>query len=336
MKKFGAAIIGCGAIHKLHADAISNSPHSTLIAVCDIDAEKAKAAASQYGSHYYTDYMEMLENKEIDVVHICTPHYLHAPMAIDAMRKGKHVLTEKPIAINLDDAGEMIRVSGETARTLGVCFQNRYNTTSIKIKEMLMSGKSGRILGIRAFVTWHRDEKYYASGDWRGSWEKEGGGVLINQSIHTLDLVQWFMGDIDRIKGSWDIRLLKGCIEVEDTAEATIIFKNGATGLFYATNCYAADAPVEIEIVCENMLLRLSGDLTVKYKDKEAEHFHDVDSKTGGKSYWGCGHAALIEDYYSKLLNGEKFCIGGREAITALKMIHAIYESSRTGEYIKF
>lgn len=191
MKKLNSAIIGCGSIHTVHAEALVSSAHANLYAVCDIDEARASNSAEKYNCRAFSDYHEMLNDSNIDVVHICTPHYLHAPMAIAAMKSGKHVLCEKPIATSTGDAEEMIRVSRETGKKLGICFQNRYNTTSQKIKDTLVSGKAGKILGAKAFVTWHRDKSYYDSGEWRGTWEKEGGGVLImgdgdNYSIHGL------------------------------------------------------------------------------------------------------------------------------------------------------
>lgn len=334
MKKFGVAIIGCGAIHKVHIDAIRKNPNAQLIAVVDIDRDKAAAKAEEYDCRFYTDYHEMLKDNAIDVVHICTPHYLHASMAINAMKSGKHVLVEKPMAIKPSDAEEMISVSRQTGKKLGVCFQNRYNVSSLRVKKLLSSGKAGRIKGARAFVTWNRDENYYKNGSWRGTWEQEGGGVLINQAIHTLDLLQWFLGDIEEMKGNADTRLLEGIIEVEDTAETTIRFKNGAVGLFYATNNYCTDSPIQIEVICEKALINISDELTVTYSNGEKEHIGKSDKIPSIKSYWGCGHTALVNHFYECLEKGEEPFINGIQGITAIKMIEAIYKSSKTGEFI--
>lgn len=335
MRKFNVGVIGCGTIFPIHAEAVLSCENANLYAVCDIDEKKAAEAAARYQCRYFTDYREMLKESNIDSVHICTPHYLHASMAIDALKARKHVLAEKPMSISTADAAEMIRVSEETGLQLGVCFQNRYNTTSQKIKEVLDSGEAGAIKGAKAFVTWFRDASYYNSAEWRGTWDKEGGGVLINQAIHTLDLLQWFLGDIDKIKGHADTRLLTDVIEVEDTAEATILFKSGAVGLYYATNCYAANSPVEIEIVCENALLKLSNELVVTYNDGREDHFSDIDKRTGEKAYWGSGHATLVNDFYSRLASGERFPIDGRQAIKAIEIIQALYKSSESGKYVK-
>jgi len=147
-----------------------------------------------------------------------------------------------------------------------------------------------------------------------------------------LDLLQWFIGDPVQLQGSASTRILKDCIEVEDTADATILFKDGARGLFYATNCYIADSSVEIEIIGEAAVLKLSGDLTVTYSDGTTEQVSETDIRTGEKSYWGAGHAILIEDFYKCINEGKPFPIDGRQAITALKMIDAIYSTSKSGE----
>jgi len=256
-------------------------------------------------------------------------------MAIEAMRSGRNVFTEKPISISSSEAEEMISVSEETGKKLGVCFQNRYNNTSVRLKEILDSAELGRIIGAKAFVTWHRDEDYYADSGWRGTWDKEGGGVLINQAIHTLDLLQWFLGEVDMLKGNADTRLLGKVIEVEDTAEATIIFKNGATALFYATNCYVTNSPTEIEIICENAKAFLSGDLTISYNSGEIETIPLIDMKTGAKSYYGNGHMAIINDYYTRLLNNEEIAVDGQQGIVSVKIIEAIYESSKLGKFVE-
>jgi len=331
MKKLNTAIIGCGAIFENHAGVVAGLDTSRLYAVCDIDKDKAEKAAQRFGCHCFTDYREMLDDENIDVVHICTPHYLHAPMAIDAMRRGKHVLTEKPMSVGVEQALEMISVSNETGRALGVCFQNRYNSTSLRIKEILLSGNAGRILGAKAIVTWNRKAPYYTGSSWRGSREKEGGGVLINQAIHTLDLIQWFMGEADSIKAHVDTRLLDGIIEVEDTADATITFKNGSSCVFFATNNYMADSPIEIEIICEKAVVSLKEKLTVTYSDGTVEQVSEIDTASGDKAYWGCSHRHLIRDFHEKLQEGKEFQLTGEQGIKSIEIVEAIYRSSETG-----
>ncbi len=334
IKALKSAIIGCGNIHGLHAEGIIGSNVASLEMVADIDTERAKKASLKYGCRYTTNYKDILNDDTIDVVHICTPHYLHAPMSIEAMRAGKHVFVEKPMAISVADAREMIEVSEQTGKKLGVCFQNRYNYTTEKILQLIRSGSVGAVKGARAFVTWNRDEKYYASGAWRGTWKEEGGGVLINQAIHTLDLVQFFLGDAVSVKGSYSTRLLEGIIEVEDTADATIRFASGANAIFFATNCHVTNSPVMIEIMCENAVLRLEGSLTVTYKNGETEKYEEIDKATGEKAYWGKGHVLIIKDFYESILNGNAVRVDGNEGIKAIKIINGIYESARIGKFV--
>lgn len=334
MRRTGVAVIGCGAISKLHFDSIVNTPDTELIYAVDINEKRAKDAASAYGCGFHTDYREVLNDPAVHAVHLCTPHYLHCQMALDAMEKGKHVLTEKPMAISPEDAERMIRKSEETGLTLGVCFQNRYNATSVKIREALDSGRAGSILGAKASVTWNRDEGYYKADSWRGTWEMEGGGVLINQAIHTLDLLQWFAGDAVSVRGSCFKSLLENVIEVEDSAQAIIKFDSGVNALFQATNCYCVNSPVSIEIICTNATINLDGSLTIRYNDGKTECFTDDNPLTGEKSYWGYSHKLLIQDFYDCIHTGRKFTLDGHEGIKALKIVKAIYKSSDTGQWV--
>jgi len=238
------------------------------------------------------------------------------------------------MAISLADANHMNQTSKETGMRLGVCFQNRFNQTSRRMRELIDDGKIGELLGGRAFVTWNRGAGYYASGSWRGTWSEEGGGVLINQSIHTMDLLQWFLGKPTSVKGTYDTRLLKESIEVEDVAEAIISFSDEAHGLFYATNNYCTDSSVFLEIMGSDAVMRLNDDLIIQYKNGTVEHVTEADEKTGGKAYWGSGHVALIKNWYQCIEKGEPFFIDGEAGISALKIVLGIYESQRTGQEI--
>ncbi len=335
MKKLRAAIVGCGAIYPLHVGGLEDCDYGELAAVVDCDVSRAKEAASKHGCRYYEDFDEMLAAPDIDVVHLCTPHYLHGPMAVKALEKGRHVLSEKPMAMSAEEGEQMIKASQSTGKQLGVCFQNRYNQASLRIKELLDQGDLGRVKGGKALVTWNRGAGYYASAAWRGTWKEEGGGVLVNQAIHTLDLLQWFLGPADKLKAHVSTNFLEGIIEVEDTADAAICFKSGAHALFYATNGYVSDSPVEIEIVCEKALMKMHGDcLKVTYTDGKVEEVSENDVRTGKKAYWGTGHKKYIADFYEKLYKGEPVAVDGQEAIAVIKLIDGIYESSRHGAFV--
>lgn len=344
MKTYNVGIIGCGGIAQIHRDALLACGEVRVAAVCDIVRERAMAMAAAVEAAnpdngtvvVYEDWKMLVHADGMDAVHLCTPHHLHAEMAIEAMRAGCHVLTEKPMAITVSDAEAMVRVSEETGKRLGVCFQNRYNATSARMREVIDAGRVGAVRGGRAFVTWKRDPSYYAGGAWRGTWEQEGGGVMINQAIHTMDLLQWLLGRAQSIRGSWDTRLLAGSIEVEDTAEALIRFEGGVNGLFYATNNYCTDAPVQLEVVCEHAVMRLDEVLTIRYDDGDTEIVTEQDVATGEKAYWGCGHKTLVADWYEKMRSGEPFPIDGVTGLPALRLVLGLYESGRTKSIVSF
>ncbi|MBM7581178.1 putative dehydrogenase [Caldicoprobacter guelmensis] len=336
MKRLGAAIIGCGSIHGVHADAIVSSELSRLVSVVDIDEKRARASASKYNCRWYVDYRDVLSDDQVDVVHICTPHYLHASMAIEAVRSGKHVLVEKPVAISVSQAQEMAEESKKHGRYIGVCFQNRFNPESQKAKEVIDSGTIGQVKGVKGIVTWFRTREYYTESGWRGRFATEGGGVLINQAIHTLDLMQWLGGGVKAVKGNVATNLLGDVIEVEDTADALLFFKNGARGIFYATNCYVANSPVEIEIVCEKATLRIyDGTLVMEQGGSYQRLVSKGSGETAYKSYWGRSHAILIEEFYKAILSGNpRHIISVEEGMESLKIIDGIYKSSSTGNVI--
>ncbi|NLM96814.1 MAG: Gfo/Idh/MocA family oxidoreductase [Halanaerobiaceae bacterium] len=331
MKRLKVGIIGCGNISGVHADAVRKSQRAELAAVVDIVEERAKRAGEKYQCPYFTDYRD-ISNIGLDLVHICTPHYLHHSMAIDMMEAGLDVLVEKPLAVNTAEAEKMLRTAEKTGRKLGIVYQNRFNENALAVRRIIDEKRYGRILGIKGVLTWFRDKAYYQQDQWRGFYKTEGGGVLISQAIHTLDLLCWFAGDVEAVKGSIDTRVLEEIIEVEDTAEAVIYFKNGVTGLFYASNCFASNSPVEIDIVFEKASLKLIGDRFL-LKDYGEEIYRQDGKKTEYKSYWGQGHERLIEGFYSDILEGrEGNIIRAEEGLKTLQVIEGIYSSSRSGE----
>jgi predicted dehydrogenase len=324
MKKTGVAIIGCGAISSTHAEAVVETDSAKLLMVADIDTKKAETLANKYGCDYTTNYKELLRNPDVQSVHLCTPHYLHAPMAKAFMEAGKHVLVEKPMGINFQECEELNEISRQTRCYLGVCLQNRYHATTAKMKELVDCGKMGRILGARAFVTWMRDKAYYEQSQWRGTWGREGGSLLINQAIHTLDLLQWLMGEIKDVRGSVATHFLSETIETEDTAEALLLFESGARALFFASNAYVSNAPVYLELECEEGTMILNGALTINWKDGRKTLLEDT-TRNGYKAYWGIGHKYLIQDFYHCLNSGKPFPVNGVEGSKAIRIIQKIY-----------
>ncbi len=322
-----SAIIGLGGISNVHSKVLLEQGHE-IVAVCDNDGKKFEKFSS---SKHYTDYKQMIEQERIDVVHICTPHYLHTQMIIDCLSKGINVLCEKPLCISLVDGERIIEAQKNSKAMLGVSHQNRYNPSSVFVKEYLKNNPP--VTGL-AFVAWNRGKAYYDSGDWRGKIKTEGGGVLINQALHTLDLLQWFLGMPDYASAITGSLKLKDVIEVEDTACATFFGERDFQ--FFATNCASTDFPIEVTIKTQKDIIRLYPDSVIlNGKSVELEKTQELCEcdKPYGKACYGVGHAALIADFYDCVKTGRKFEIDGAEGLKVVKLIHAVYESK--GEKIK-
>lgn len=331
-----SAIVGCGGISRVHAQVLSQADFTDLVACADIHPERAQTRAQEHGAKAYTDYIEMLETEKPDVLHICTPHVLHVPMAVEALKRGVNVFMEKPAAISAEQFAQLQEAAAQSDAKIGICFQNRFNPTTLKMKELMADSAAGAPIGARAFVTWHRESPYYVDSGWRGSLETEGGSVLINQSIHTMDLLVHLLGKPVEIEATATNRHLKGVIETEDTLEAHIRFENGATAIFYATTAYAVDSPVLVEVVCEDRQIRFEGDdITVREKDGASYTETLKNDAAIGKSYWGSGHGACIEAFYASLSGGEPFMNGLDSVSDTMQLVFAAYESARTGEPVK-
>ena len=327
------ALIGCGSISKKHLEALSALEDVTLCAAVDIRPDRAGAVAAQYGCRAYADYKEMLRREAPDSVHICTPHDLHVPMALDALQAGCHVFCEKPAAITLADLRALQKAQKESGRQVGVCFQNRCNTGAKEAKRLLEAETYGKLLAIRASVDWHREADYY-SDDWHGKKEREGGGVLINQAIHTLDLVQYFAASpAATLQAHTANDHLQGVIDVEDTALVRCRFQNGVLARLNATTAFACNASVVIDLFVEQGVLRLEG-AVLSFVDPEGgvtTLARPTVSATGSKSYWGTGHRKLIKEFYRCLKTGEPFAIDAFEGGKAVELFLAAYRSAAEG-----
>ena len=330
-----AAIVGCGVIADVHARCLQQMGNCSIVAFADIKKERAKGFAERFGGNVYTDYEEMLKQEKPDVLHICTPHYLHVPMAIAGLEAGVNVFMEKPPVISWEQLKNLKAAVAQARGKLGFCFQNRYNLCVHKAKELMESGAAGKVLGARGLVTWHRDASYYTESGWRGSLETEGGGVLINQSIHTLDLLHYILGKPLAAEASMSNHHLKGVIEVEDTMEAYIQFEQG-TASFYATTAYCADVPPLIEIACENMRIRMEDPgLTIYHKDGRIEIPDLCKMPVLGKSYYGSGHTSCIGDFYDCVETGRHFPQELGDMEDSIRLMLAVYESARTGKVVE-
>lgn len=336
MKTRHVAIIGGGAIHTCHVEALRHLPNVALRALVDIDGDKGSRLAATYGCQFYQDYREMLLDDTIDVVHICTPHYLHKPMILAALAAGKQVFCEKPMVMNPQEVAEIQTAADAAGRHVGICYQNRLNPTSLAIQRCIEAGSLGAMRAIKAVLTWSRGGSYYSASPWRGSFITEGGSLLINQAIHTLDLMQWFGEGVSRLKGVVDSTLLEDEIETEDSAMATMSFNNGARGLFYASNCHASDSPLLLELEFEHGTLRLSDNALWQIcGDEHTKLASDASPDGVGKSYWGIGHQQAIQRFYQGLDNNnpENYC-GIHEAAKSLRIVNAIYQSSLLRKWV--
>ncbi len=329
-EKYRVCIIGCGVIAPNHIKALMENEKTELVAVCDIIEERAAQRAAMAGCAYYTDYHEMLEAVRPDAVHLCLPHYLHAPVAIDCMRAGVDVLCEKPMDASLEAAQRMKDVSLETGRRLGVIFQNRYNAENRAIRAALDSGEMGKLISLHGEVCWCRNEAYYRSGEWRSRYETAGGGVIINQAIHTLDLLRYFAGSpVVDVKATVSHHGATTA-EVEDTAEGVIFFENGTRALFYFSINNMEDEDIRVTIKCENARVESrAGDCCIFFRDGRSVHASD-DERTknyGAKACYGSSHAIQIADFYDDP-DGSRARWMMEEALLTQALVDAILKAS--------
>lgn len=323
---FRVALVGCGAISKNHVAAIL-AAGQTVAALCDVEEEKARALAAATGLlnvPIFTDFETMLDRVRPDVVHICTPHDLHAPMTVAALKRGIHVLCEKPLAISEEQLRRVLTAERESRALLAVCQQNRYEPNMRKLKEM---AEDDPPVGGYANVVWKRDAAYYASAAWRGTKAHEGGGTLINQALHTMDIMQWVFGMPANVTAHVSNDFHGDVIEVEDFAACTFESAENTRWQFFATTSAAADFPVQI-------VLRLSSGKLVEAQNHQFSVDHRVlsgeDDTGSGKWVWGDGHKALIADFYQHVRENRPFWLNGAEGAKVVRLILAAYRSNGT------
>lgn len=330
-------LIGCGRISPMHLASIKRINDARIISVCDIKEDRAAKTAEQYNCSYYLDYKEMIRKENLDIVHICTPHYLHHDMAVFAAENGVHVVTEKPMAIKYEDAVDMVNICSKNEVELAVIFQNRYNRAVQFIRNEIKSGRLGKPLAVRVIVTWDRNDDYYVKSDWKGTWDKEGGGVIIDQAIHSLDIARYILDlDVKNVQADLYNKRHKK-FEIEDTAIGTIEFDQNIVLSFYTMNYFTYDAPIEIMFHCEKGTANIIGDegyiyyddgrcTTVKPLDDDK-----IDYGNGVKKYWGYCHFVEIEKIYECIREKRHVEISGEDCLKTQKMINAIYESGKDG-----
>lgn len=315
------AIIGLGVIGYVHAEVLS-ALRQDVVALCDVNERAAAHVRDTFAPNakIYADYKAMLDEVKPDAVHVCTPHYLHAEMAVYALQRDIHVLCEKPLAITRGQLDEILQAEERSKAQLGVCHQNRFNDVNVYLKEYLQANEP--VVG-QGYVAWERDKAYYAQAEWRGTWAQEGGGVLINQALHTLDLMQWFLGYPESVQAKIDTLALKDCIEVEDTASARCFGK--VNYAFFATNASFVGNPTQINVRLKN------GSQITAFPDVLLMDGKVVSTETitryFGKQAYGNGHEKLTREFYRCIQSGDKFAIDGKEGAKVVRMILAIYAS---------
>jgi UDP-N-acetyl-2-amino-2-deoxyglucuronate dehydrogenase len=330
--RFG--LIGCGRVAPRHAESIASLPGAQLVAVADIRDNRAARFAAQYAAAPCTDYRRLLDRQDIDVVSICTPSGLHAQMTVDALRAGKHVIVEKPIALSLEDAARMIETSRVAGRKLCVVLQNRYNAPMQDLRHVIDSGSLGRLLLGNATVRWYRPQEYYED-EWHGTWAMDGG-ALMNQSIHHIDALQWLMGRPETVYALTGTLAHK--MEAEDVGVAAIRFAGGSLGTVEgSTLTYPENLEGSVAIFGERGSAKVGGtalNRKVIWKVAgELEHEREVlmRDQVDPPSVYGTSHRAVVGDMLAAIHADRQPSTNGPEARKSLALVLAMYESARTG-----
>jgi len=349
-EKLRFGIIGCGVIGRLHAEAITSLPDAQLVAVADIIPERAQELAEKYHVKPYSDFHEMLAREQLDVVDICTPSGQHGEEAILVMRSRRHVIVEKPMDISREAIEEMLRVQQEAGVKLAVISQHRFDPVTREVHDLVEEQAFGRLVLGNAVIPWWRSQAYYDSGAWRGTWELDGGGVLMNQSIHSIDLLQWLMGPVKSVFAYTDTLVHR--METEDVAVAVLRFANGALGTISATTGAYPGASTRIEIYGDKGSALIEDDhlsyLHLARDDSEevgpygagaakrAQHTQTTD-KSAAQDPAALAirsHISQIADMMRAIRADSTPLLDGYGAKHPVEIILAIYESARTHQEV--
>jgi UDP-N-acetyl-2-amino-2-deoxyglucuronate dehydrogenase len=354
---YNIAIAGCGKVAHLHAKAIQSISNANLAAVWSRTLKSAEIFAQKYNAKPYSAVSKMVRECRIDLIIVCTPHMFHKGPAVEAAEAGSNVLVEKPLASKLDDCDEIIEACIKNNVKLGVISQRRWYPPVRRVKDAIVSGKIGKpVLATVNLLGW-RDKAYYDSDAWRGSWKLEGGGVLVNQSPHQLDILLWFMGDIDEVYGIWR-NLNHPYIEVEDTAVAIIKFKNGALGNILVSNSQKPGIHGKVQVHGENgasvgvqtdggamFIAGMSGIAEPPVNDlwtvPGEEHMLKGWIREDTETFNSCDPTVFfmkcqIEDFIKALANNSEPSVTGEFGRKTVELFTAIYRSTRDNMPIKF
>lgn len=343
-KSLRYGIIGCGVIGPWHAKSVNLAEGADLVAVCDVDAEKAEKFAAEYGGKPYTDYIKLLDEAGLDIVSVCTPSGLHGEMAAAAAERGINVLSEKPLDISDESMRRMIDAARKNNVKLGCIFQRRTNAVIQKVREIVQSGKLGKMVLGDAYLKYYRSPEYYASAGWRGTWKLDGGGALMNQGVHCVDLMSWIMGPVAAVT-AYAAPLVRK-IEVEDTAVAILKYASGAFGVIQGTTSVCPGMNHRLEFHGEFGTLRLDGDTIIDLQSSLMTQeeidavmaLQQADQDNSGKDPKAigiAGHLAQVQDMIKAVNENRDPMVTGENARDAVDLILAIYESSKTGKEVK-
>lgn len=349
MKKLGYAVLGLG-IGKAHAEAAAASENADLVAVCDIDEEKLAKFAELYpDTTLYRDFEDLIKDEKVDIISICLPSAMHADFAVRAMEAGKHVLVEKPLDITYERAMLIEEARKRTGVTVGVVHQNRFNLNMYPIKEAVDNGRLGRLILGTFAVKWYRKQSYYDRGGWRGTWEMDGGGSLMNQAVHTVDLMHWLMGDVESVTSTMSIN--NHDIKTEDLTASIIKFKSGATATFVSTTCAYPGLSTEIMLYGTDGSIEADADMIKLWKmsdpiddmDEDDEEQMMIDRYGHGNRQAAIaepeklyGHRHVVEDMILAVRDGRSPEVTPTEAAYSVRIVNAVYESARTGKPVLF
>lgn len=329
---FNFGVLGCGMIANIHAQAIQGIDNARLIGVADNKKEYAESFAQKYGVKAFHSFEDMLADKEIDVVCICTPSCFHASNAMQAMESGKHVVLEKPMAFTTEEADKVIQTSERTGKLITVISQLRFSPDILKLKELVANGAFGKITLCTLSMKYYRSKEYYASSPWKGTKKFDGGGALMNQGIHGIDILQYIVGDVVDVQGQ--VRTLSHDIEVEDTAVATVVFENGALGVIQGSSCCypGFDRKIEIHgdrgyaLLVENQIEKMMIDgeqISIELTQSEVNTASDPTALECGP------HRKQMINLLNAIQGKEKLLVDGNEGKKAVRVIQTIYNTSK-------
>ncbi len=346
MPPVGFGIIGAGNIGPVHAAAINEVRSAKLVAVADVVQANAERLAKQYDAEAYDDHKAMLARPDIKAVSLCVPSGMRAEFIADCAKAGVHVLSEKPLDVTTKRIDKAVKAADDAGILLGCIFQNRFASGAQTIRKALDDGRFGKLVMGDAYIKWYRSQAYYDSGAWRGTWKLDGGGALMNQGIHQVDLLLWFLGDVKRVSARTGLVAHTG-IEVEDIAVAMLEFENGAIGTIEASTAIWQGHPTRIEVHGTTGTAVLEdGKISSWAFDKRRAVDKKVEAAMAGESELGSGagdplaalkiegHRRQIDDFAKAIQQGRQPAIQGREGRRAVALIEAIYKAARTGRTV--